>query len=278
MTLPTPTGSPHDSDHWQSKPTLEKLSSQDIFHLRAAFMLRLFPDPATLNVVEVGSGPAHDSLVLATRGAKVTGVDFSQAGLDIGREIYESQGLSLTTQLGDARQLPFEDDTFDLSFNGGVLEHFEDDELERVIDEMARVVRPGGTVLAFCPNRYNVFYQHHLRKINRHSYEFERAFTAAELRSRFEARGLMNVQVSGVHVHPAPNYFLPTWLPKYHKIEPFCRWLFGPLERTRRFDRIKSLIGQDFVVWATVPQEKGRVRSIATFGGGPAVRVEGKAA
>lgn len=86
------------------------------------------------------------------------------------------------------------------------------------------------------------------------------------------------MRISGVHVHPAPNYFLPTWLPKYHKIEPLCRWLFGPLERTTMFDRFKSLIGQDFVVWATVPEELKPVRSIAKLGGAPAVREQGRAA
>lgn len=278
MSLPIPTGSPLDHDHWQERPTLARLQSQDIYHLRAAFMHRLFPNASAMSAVEVGSGPAHDALVLAKQGAKITALDFSQAGLDIGKDIYESLGLPLTTQLGDARNMPFKDDSFDLSFNGGVLEHFVDDELENVIDEMARVVKPGGTVLAFCPNRFNVFYQHHLRKISKHSYDFERAFTAGEMRERFEARGLIDVRISGVHVHPAPNYFLPTWLPKYHKIEPLCRWLFGPLERTTMFDRFKSLIGQDFVVWATVPEELKPVRSIAKLGGAPAVREQGRAA
>lgn len=267
----------HD-DHWANRPTLDRLQQHDILHLRAAFMERLFPDVQGMKVLEVGSGPAHDSLVFACRGAEVTALDYSTIGVQLAREFYHQLRLPLETAVADARELPFEDHRFDLAFNAGVLEHFTDAELERVIDEMIRVVKPGGVVLAFCPNRYNVFYQHHLKKIRKHGYEFERAFTAAELKERFEARGLPQVHVSGVHVHPAPNYLLPTWLPKYHRIEPLCRQLFRPLERAAGLHGIKALIGQDFVAWAVAPQKLGTRRTIATLDGGPAVREKGKAA
>jgi SAM-dependent methyltransferase len=47
--------------------------------------------------------------------------------------------------------LPFADDTFDLVFSHEVLEHVTDD--RQAAGEMARVTRPGGHVVAFCPNR-----------------------------------------------------------------------------------------------------------------------------
>lgn len=265
-------------DRWHRTPTLADLAAHDIFYLRAAFLRRLIPVPAGLKVLEVGSGPAHDSLVFARGGARITALDCSAPGLAAGARIYDTLALKLETIQGDARRLPFESGRFDVAFNAGVLEHFDDTELAHVLDEMIRVVRPGGTVLAFCPNRHNVFYQHHLKRLDEHGYAFERAFTAAELRTRLEARGLRNVHLSGVHVHPAPNYLLPAWLPKHHRIEPACRRLFEPLENTSRLNHLKSLIGQDFVAWAKVPQKLGPVRSIENLRGGPAVRERGKAA
>jgi len=259
-------------DPWTDRPTLESLRRHDILELRARFLRRLFPEVAGLEVVEIGSGPAHDSISFATRGAHITALDCSRTGLAIAREIYQSLELPLATAIGDARKLPFADGQFDIAFNGGVLEHFTDEQLEEVIDEMIRVVRPGGTVLAFCPNRYNIFYQTHLRRIAAHNYEFERSFTAAEMRQRFEARGLEGVQLSGVHIHPAPNYLLPAWFPKVHRIEPLMRALCRPLERAWCGHRLKSLIGQDFVLWATVPVRAGRKRSLIHLTGGPAVR------
>lgn len=262
----------HSHDAWQAEPTLDELTRQDIWTLRRGFLERLWPDVIGLNVLEVGSGPAHDSLTFAQRGASVTALDCSRTGLDLAERMYRSLDLPLRTVQGDARRLPFEDGAFDLAFNAGVLEHFDDEALQEVIDEMIRVVRPGGHVLAFCPNRHNVFYQNHLRRVGEHSYEFERAFSAAELRRRFIARGLPVVRVSGVHIHPAPNYLLPDWLPKHHRIEPFFRRCFAPWERARRWDRVKSILGQDFVLWAEVPQSLASRTALTTFRGGQAVR------
>lgn len=225
--------------------------------------------------MEVGSGPAHDSLVFAEGGAEVTAVDCLQTGLDMAERFYSRRGLPICAVRADARELPFADGTFDLAFNAGVLEHFPDEQLERVIDQMIRVVKPSGWVLAFCPNRHNLFYQTHLRRVKKHSYHFERALSAGEMRGRFEARGLPSVSLSGVHVRPAPNYLLPSWLPKHHRIEPMCRRCFSWLEKMDRWHRLKSRIGQDFVVWAQVPVRLARRKPLVSLGDGRTIRRAG---
>lgn len=240
---------------WHRPMRLEDLTRQDIWSCRRQFLQRLWPSPAHLRVVEVGSGPAHDSLVFAEAGADVTAVDLSPEGLELGRKFYAELGLPLRTVQADIRRLPLGDASYDLAFNAGVLEHFEDDDLKTILDEMIRVVRPGGCVLVFCPNRYNIYYQTHLRRVRQqHDYEFERALTAGEMRAHFQERGLIDIRVNGVHVHPAPNYLLPAWLPKHHRIEPWSRRCFGWLERLHGGSRFKSIIGQDFVVWGAVPE------------------------
>ena len=266
------------TDPWKTRPTLEELTRQDIWSFRRGFLLRLYREVTGWEVLEVGSGPAHDSLTFAERGADVTAVDSSQTALALAEGIYRRLGLPIRTVLADVRRLPCESGQFDLVFNAGVLEHFTDDELELVIDEMVRVAKPGACVLAFCPNRHNVFYQTHLRRLDKHGYQFERAFTAGEMRRRLEARGLRHVRVSGVHVHPAPNYLLPSWLPKHHRIEPTCRRCFRWLEKTNRRHRLKSVIGQDFVVWASVPARLAERRPLAPLAGGTCVRGDSETA
>jgi SAM-dependent methyltransferase len=255
----SPAASCAHHDPWQRPLVLSDLTGQDIWWLRRRMLKRLWPSPGGLHVIEVGSGPAHDSLVFAEGGADVTAVDCSADGLALGRRFYGELGLPLRTVQADIRRLPLEDGSFDVAFNAGVLEHFEDADLLAVLAEMVRVVRPGGRVLVFCPNRYNLFYQTHLRRIPRHDYEFERALTADEMRRHFQALGLVDIQVNGVHVHPAPNYLLPAWLPKHHRLEPWCRWCFAWLENRPGWGRFKSLIGQDFVVWAAVGAEATRL-------------------
>jgi SAM-dependent methyltransferase len=238
-------------DPWHRSLRLADLTGQDIWSCRRQFLRGLWPDARGLRVVEVGSGPAHDSLIFAEAGAEVTAVDCSAEGLALGQRFYQELGLPLRTVQADIRRLPLADGSFDLAFNAGVLEHFDDEGMQAVLAEMTRVVRPGGSVLAFCPNRYNIFYQAHLRRLRRHDYEFERALTADEVRERFGKAGLSAICVGGVHVHPAPNYLLPGWLPKHHRLEPWCRWCFGWLENMQGWRRFKSLIGQDFVVWGS---------------------------
>jgi SAM-dependent methyltransferase len=70
--------------------------------------------------------------------------------------------LALPTATGVAagagEALPFADATFDVVLSNEVIEHVQDD--RRALAEMARVVRPGGRILVFCPNRWYPVEQH----------------------------------------------------------------------------------------------------------------------
>ena len=86
---------------------------------------------------------------IATRtGAKVTGLDFSPNMLEVAARRLTQSKLSkgeLNWIRGDAQQLPFADATFDGAINSFGLRNLTD--LQQGINEMARVVRPGGKVL-----------------------------------------------------------------------------------------------------------------------------------
>jgi ubiquinone/menaquinone biosynthesis C-methylase UbiE len=57
---------------------------------------------------------------------------------------------------GDARHLPFADHTADVTIAFEIIEHFERWEAEAVVGELARITKPGGTVLISTPNRYSL--------------------------------------------------------------------------------------------------------------------------
>ena len=59
---------------------------------------------------------------------------------------------------GVGETLPFATDSFDLVFSNEVIEHVQDD--GRYAAEMVRVVKPGGHILIFCPNRWYPVEQH----------------------------------------------------------------------------------------------------------------------
>lgn len=81
---------------------------------------------------------------------------------------------------GDLFALPFEDDTFDIVFNEGVVEHFPNYQL--AINEMARVLAPGGLMVVAVPNLRNVWHTRHKAAVgDAYEYGYEKSFTYKEL-------------------------------------------------------------------------------------------------
>jgi SAM-dependent methyltransferase len=59
---------------------------------------------------------------------------------------------------GVGERLPFNDDRFDVVLSNEVIEHVADD--RQAVSEMVRVVKPGGRIVIFCPNRWYPVEQH----------------------------------------------------------------------------------------------------------------------
>ncbi|MDO3409602.1 demethylmenaquinone methyltransferase [Saccharibacillus sp. CPCC 101409] len=87
------------------------------------------------------------SLAEASKGGPITGLDFSEAMLDVGREKVSRapHGKDITLVQGNAMELPFADNSFDYATIGFGLRNVPD--LVQVLKEMRRVVKPGGMVV-----------------------------------------------------------------------------------------------------------------------------------
>ena len=115
---------------------------------------------------KLGVGPGHDYLDVATgsgtaailgakRGARTTGLDFVPKLVEAARDRAEAEGLEARFVVGDAQDLPFDDDSFDrVSSVFGAM--FAPDQ-ERAAAELVRVCRPGGmiAVAAWTPEGLN---------------------------------------------------------------------------------------------------------------------------
>lgn len=86
------------------------------------------------------------SMAQASQGP-ITGLDFSDNMLEIGRAKIKAQGIEskITLIQGNAMSLPFEDNSFDYATIGFGLRNVPD--LRQVLQEMKRVVKPGGMVV-----------------------------------------------------------------------------------------------------------------------------------
>lgn len=100
-------------------------------------------------ILEVGCGLGDDAAALAGRvapGGSVVAVDGSQAMVEAARSRHgDVAGLSF--DVADATQLPYDDGVFDGCRIDRVLQHIPDP--GAAIREMARVLRPGGVLVAF---------------------------------------------------------------------------------------------------------------------------------
>lgn len=106
---------------------------------------------ASGRALDVGCGAGFISEELARAGFEVTGIDPSPVAIDAARSHAVVSGLDIRYVVGAGERLPFADGSFDVAFCCDVLEHVSD--VERVVAEIARVLRPGGAFLYDTINR-----------------------------------------------------------------------------------------------------------------------------
>lgn len=114
---------------------------------REAVVDRLAGTAPGQRVLDVATGPAGVALAVAERtGARVVGVDLNEPMLREGMHNVRSAGRAddITLLVGRAEQLPFHDEAFDAVSFSYLLRYVDDP--GAVIAEMARCLRPGGTM------------------------------------------------------------------------------------------------------------------------------------
>jgi ubiquinone/menaquinone biosynthesis C-methylase UbiE len=111
---------------------------------------RHLPAPPA-DVLDIGGGPGAYALWLARRGYTVRLVDPVELHVEQAR----AAGRLAGAQVGDARALPFEDDSADALLMLGPLYHLPDAaDRRRALDEARRVLRPGGVLAAAGISRF----------------------------------------------------------------------------------------------------------------------------
>ncbi len=102
-------------------------------------------------VLEVGCGVGIDLVRFARGGAVVTGVDLAETSIGLAQKNFEHHNLPGTFLLGNGEELEFEDNSFDMVYAHGVIQYTADP--QKVVNELHRVVKPGGEVIMMVYNR-----------------------------------------------------------------------------------------------------------------------------
>ncbi|MEO8070428.1 MAG: class I SAM-dependent methyltransferase [Acidobacteriota bacterium] len=146
----------------------------------------------------------------ARHGAAAYGIDISAPIVAHAREAFAGDRDvtgGLRAVLGDVREIPFGDDSFDLIYSMGTIEHF--DETARAVAEIARVLTPGGRAIVGVPNRHDPFLRPLLATVMQwtgiYGYGYEKSYSRRTLRLMLEGAGLQVVAETAI-------LFIPGWL------------------------------------------------------------------
>lgn len=137
---------------WNKWHRTRGATGQDAVHResRAIFLQRLKPTGRRLDLLDLGCGEGHDTSAFVQAGHRAYGIDFSPVAVKKARRAlpwwrWRKRGR-LHLQVHDiARELPFQDASFDGVFSHLALHYFHDDVTHEIFSEVARVTRPGGT-------------------------------------------------------------------------------------------------------------------------------------
>jgi ubiquinone/menaquinone biosynthesis C-methylase UbiE len=109
------------------------------------------------DVLEIGCGIATDGLEFARNGANYVGVDLTPHSIELAKERFGLFGVAGKFEVANAEErLPFPDATFDHIYSFGVIHH--SPVPERIVREIRRVLRPGGTLTVMLYNRSSINY------------------------------------------------------------------------------------------------------------------------
>jgi 2-polyprenyl-6-hydroxyphenyl methylase/3-demethylubiquinone-9 3-methyltransferase len=168
---------------------------------------------AGLRVLDVGCGGGLAAACLVQRGARVVGLDLSQASLQVAARQTRRPGCPAAVYTcGGAEALPFADASFEVVWCTDVLEHLVD--RPAVIAQIARVLKPGGLFLYDTINRSWLsrllvigFWEYLARVAPRGTHDWRLFLTPAELHRLLTDHGLQPGAVQGM---------LPVWRSPWH--------------------------------------------------------------
>lgn len=124
---------------------------------KAKQVRQLGPGPG-MKILDAGCGRGETILACARAGAEVAGVDYSQAAVDLTKEVLADYPGADVRQ-GDVTALPWADDTFDRVQFSDVIEHLDRAQTVPALAEFRRVLKPGGFLLVHtAPNLYFMNY------------------------------------------------------------------------------------------------------------------------
>ncbi len=218
-------------------------------------------------VLEIGCGRGSLSCYFSDAGYDCTLVDLSENVIDIAQEIFEKHDLKANFLVDDANNLKIEDNSFDVIYSIGLLEHFED--IETPLKEQIRVLDSGGIWFGYIVPEYTDNVQKEYEWINALLKGYQNQGGAVQKESIYrsdfgseryvpvlEKLGLENIQASGVYPIPMISHSIDfpfSLMPKASEqslVGHFQKMLAENSEKTGKNSWLcEEGYGNAFLVW-----------------------------
>lgn len=221
-------------------------------------------------LLDLGCGFGRHAYEAARRGARVVALDFGQAEVEGVRDtlaaMRDAGELTADAETGvvrgDAFALPFADGTFDRIIASEILEHLTPD--TAAMAELARVLRPGGTIAVTVP-RFGPELVNWVLSDAYHEVEggHVRIYRRGVLRERLSATGLVPFAHHHAHALHAPYWWLKcavgTTNDDHPAVKAYHRLLVWDIVKAPRLTRraeqlLNPLIGKSAILYLRKPE------------------------
>jgi SAM-dependent methyltransferase len=205
------------------------------FALEYAF--HLLGDVRGRTVLDFGCGTGENIVALVERGARVIGMDISPDLIALARQRLNDAGLEARLEVGSAYDTGLPDGSVDVIFCIALIHHLD---IARVVEEMTRILAPGGVVILQEPVRFSRVYAFLRGLLPAHEdiSEFEHPLTHEELRTLTERFKVREQRYFRLPFVPLVRRFLAPAGPAASKVD---RWIIQNLSGIERFATIVTM-------------------------------------
>ena len=147
-------------DHWESvhheNIRMGLPSSLVVSTLNFKRLLKSNVPKPGMSVLEIGFAPGkHLAWVAKALGANVSGLDYSEFGMQAAERLFRSLQIKADLRCEDVFATSFRASYFDLVYSLGLIEHFDDP--RPIVGKHLELVKPGGSAIIIVPNYAGIY-------------------------------------------------------------------------------------------------------------------------
>lgn len=133
----------------------------------SVYLAKKWKEEGVHSILDLGCGLGRHALYFTQKGFKVTAVDLSAEAIEYNKKFQKEQGVDYLCKRADMMKLPFADDAFDRVFSYHVISHQDTVGVQHVLQEIARVLKPGGKVfLTICAKEHYAFHEENFPRLD----------------------------------------------------------------------------------------------------------------